>query len=268
MLTAGSGSQSESASQVVAKREAAREGLFHACRSSDVEALAEYNMDGIDLDLVDPFFGISGLWCAAQAGHPEPIKFLLERLASVTTTDSETKSRPLHMAALSGNAEATQLLLSAAPLSDSAILNGAGQTALFLACQAGTDLDTVRVLAKAAQKARKADKSAPSIFEIRDRKTNFTPMEVAANKTDYEVCNILVSFGADPEVSPHIWQGLQAHTRLLPFQKQRILARAEKVNTTQPPITAPEGAEVEGEAPPPEDKKDAKKGKKGKKGKK
>ena len=227
-------------------------------------------MDGIDLDLVDPFLGISGLWCAAQAGQPKPVKFLLERLASVTTTDSETKSRPLHMAALSGNAETTQLLLSAAPLSDSALLNGAGQTALFLASQAGTDLDTVRVLAKAAQRARKADKAVPSVFEIRDRKTNFTPMEVAANRTDYEVCSILVSHGADPGVSPHIWQGLQAHARLLPFQKQRIVARAEEINAMQPPIAGPEAAEGEGEgggedeAPPP----DAKKGKKGKKGKK
>ncbi|XP_029285845.1 cyclin-dependent kinase 4 inhibitor C isoform X1 [Cottoperca gobio] len=104
-----------------------------------VEALLEA---GADTSVRDPVLNLTVMHDAARAGYIDSVRMLMDHGADINLTD-DVGNLPLHLAAMEGNLEATQLLIerTANPQTP----NGQGHTAGQLAHQHGR-VDTAKYI--------------------------------------------------------------------------------------------------------------------------
>ncbi|MBR4309711.1 MAG: ankyrin repeat domain-containing protein, partial [Akkermansia sp.] len=124
--------------------------LYHAASKGRAGCVAALLQGGADPNIAEFDFGMTPLQVAIATGHTECVLLLLEGGATVQRRDAAGKS-PLYDAVDEGNAEATRLLLEAAPhmpqeMRDEALFNSAeeGKTeCLRLLVQHGCSLHAV-----------------------------------------------------------------------------------------------------------------------------
>ena len=205
---------------VVSKEQANSSLLFHAAEEgnlSEVQRLLELDNSEIDLNITDED-GRTPLYFAAQNGHIEVVKALLEKSANVDARRN-TGSTPLFIAAQNGHIEVVKILLenkanvdasrkdSATPLCIAAhqghtevvkvlLQKGAnvdarrntGETPLYFAAQKGHIAVVTALLEKSAN------------VDAR-RNTGETPLYVAAQNGHTEVVIALLSYNANVDAS-------------------------------------------------------------------
>lgn len=123
--------------------------------------------------------GISPLFGAAQYGHLDACKLLLQHGADPNQADAETGTTALTVAAAEGHVEVCRLLVKS-PVVNHAMHNGAS---LFVAAQEG-HADVCRVLI--------ADGEADVNFS---REDGATPLLIATHEGHIDACRVLVEEG-------------------------------------------------------------------------
>ena len=86
------------------------DGLWHAARTGDLEAMKRYIAEGADVNESDENLNISPLAWSASHGQTEAARLLIENGADVNLKDDDG-STPLHGAAVFGRADVAKLLV-------------------------------------------------------------------------------------------------------------------------------------------------------------
>ncbi|BBB15598.1 ankyrin repeat protein [Candidatus Rickettsiella viridis] len=137
--------------------------------------------------------GVTWLFRAAETGHTETIKLLLENGADINVV-TDNKRTPLYVAAENGHADTVQFLLGKkrADANAYAYVNAktkAGSTALHAAAEGGYTV-IVELLLKEKADAKAADKYG------------FTPLHFAVDSGGYPaIAELLLAAGADPDAN-------------------------------------------------------------------
>lgn len=140
-----------------------------------------------DGDLEEMRPGTTAITTAAQRDQTEYVKLLLENGASVNTTNPWNNDTPLMYAARNGNVELVNFLINRG--ANIHTTNSKGENALICAItdprkDGYSNLIVVKRLLEAGVSANSADKDWPALCH-------------AADKNNYEVCKLLLAYGAD-----------------------------------------------------------------------
>jgi ankyrin repeat protein len=159
--------------------------LHYACRAGHLDVMKalldnKANIEAPGSDRKTP------LICAAEAGMPQAVEFLLKRKASSRSTD-DTGMTALHWAAYNGHLETVRILSEKKKvLLD--MVNKSGRTALHLAVMQ-SKFDVVDLLQR---KGMSLDKRCH---------TGLTALHYACMADSFEIANLLLLSGADMEAA-------------------------------------------------------------------
>ena len=93
-----------------ARADESKERMWPACRAGDLAAVKQLLADGIDVN-ASTEYGATGLSYAADKGHVELVRFLLDKGANPNTQDTFYKSSPLTWATMNEHWEVIVLLV-------------------------------------------------------------------------------------------------------------------------------------------------------------
>ncbi|XP_023020121.2 ankyrin repeat domain 61 water witch [Leptinotarsa decemlineata] len=162
------------------------ESVLHcAVRANAIACVRLFTQEGADVGQVEDT-GVSPVHLAADLGHPQCLKILLEsKTFNVNTRTKEKEQTPLHLAAESGYVDCIEILLD--HRADANLSNHRDQTPLHLAARAQA-FDCVELL------LRKGNANA-NIGDCDQR----TPLHAAVGKAarSYDIIDILLNYGAD-----------------------------------------------------------------------
>ena len=155
----------------------------------------DYNLDGLEEK-------ISPLHAAAEYGHTEIVKILLEHGANVNAVllEEVIHNTPLHKAAQYGHLEIMKLLLE-----NGADINAniEGYTPLFFAAMHGTSMEVIEYLLKCGANPNLTDDSGNTLLHQICELHSFKRKNLKANEEDnfetpkLDFIPILIAFGAD-----------------------------------------------------------------------
>ncbi len=184
---------------------------------------------GADVRVPVPETG-SVLSAAARTGNPEVIKLLLAAGADVNFADKYSGQTALMWAGAEGHVEAVKALLAGGAKVDQEAHDK--KTALFFAVRKG-DLDSVRTLiaAGANVNARTEPVDMPNceICKIYPTGTKFSPfgdsmLVIAILNENFEVADLLLNKGADPNMAGTHWSPLHALIRIRNYEETQFPA--------------------------------------------
>lgn len=162
------------------------ESVLHcAVRANAIACVRLFTQEGADL-CAGEISGLSPIHLAADLGHPQCLKILLEpKRFNVNTRSPEKEQTPLHLAAESGYVECVEILLENG--ADANLRNHRAQSPLHLAARTQA-FDCVELL------LRKGNAN-PNMGDSDKR----TPLHAAVGKAarSYDIIEILISYGAD-----------------------------------------------------------------------
>ena len=142
----------------------------------------------ISLIIVIPSFGMEKeLWDAMLKHNPKTVAQLLEKVADVNAIVTYYDRRPLHIAAIVGDAGTVRMLLKKGALVD--IQDQERNTALHLAVKEG-HAEVVRTLIEAGATADSIDKGVSPVF--RDARPAQTPLETAILAEHRDIAFMLI----------------------------------------------------------------------------
>jgi len=147
--------------------------------------------------------GVTSLWIAAQKGHLEVVKLLLERGALIEAKNSKNIT-PLLVAAEEGRFEVVKLLLEKGALIEAKNSNKA--TPLWMAAQNGHLEIVALLLEKGAAVDARTDDSVTMVYDRANgtvstkRNYGVTPLWMAAQNGHIKVVASLLKNGANPNV--------------------------------------------------------------------
>jgi hypothetical protein len=160
-----------------------------------LHAAARYGLRNLVISMTDPHgdfcmnpdikdgTGRTPLSLAAEGGHMEIVRILLQRDANVDERDSQFGFTPLHHAVVHGRVDVVEFLLD-----HGAALSGARIPPLTLAAAKGEQTVVRLLLEKGAD---------PNSM---DRRSGQTALHLAASRGYAIVCSCLLSHGADPNL--------------------------------------------------------------------
>ena len=155
------------------------EELWNAARDGDTARVAKALDQGADVNAGNRYKA-TALFFAADRGHVDVIRLLLDRGADIKAQDTFYRFRPLAMAAMNGHVDAAILLLQrGSPGAMDALMAGIQRKSLPLveAALAATDLTAANV--RAAMPAAKRDGSSDIVAALEKKAATF-PADVAA----------------------------------------------------------------------------------------
>ncbi|XP_071368602.1 serine/threonine-protein phosphatase 6 regulatory ankyrin repeat subunit A, partial [Centroberyx affinis] len=122
---------------------------LHCAVMNDNEGVAEMLIDSLGAAIVNTTDskGRTSLHAAAFSDHVECVSLLLAHGAQANTVDTHTHSTPLMMAALNGQTNAVEVLVSSAK-ADLTLQDNHRNTALHLACSKGHETSALLILEK------------------------------------------------------------------------------------------------------------------------
>lgn len=203
--------------------------LAVAAAGGNAEITAALLKAGADVRASVPEMG-NVLMAASRTGNPEVIKLLLAAGADVNSTEKRSGQTPLMWAASEGHLEAVKALLTGG-----AKVRAEAQdkrTALFFSVRRG-DLDVVKALidAGADVNARTAPEKMPNCDNCKKfpEGTMYHPlgdsmMVVAIMNANYEVADLLLNKGADPNASGTHWTPLHVLIRIRNYEEAQYPA--------------------------------------------
>ena len=172
----------------------------------------------------------SVLITAARTGNPEVIKLLLAAGADVNFADSYSGQTALMWAAAQGHSDAVKALLAGGAKVDAQAHDK--KTALFFAVRRG-DIDSVKALiaAGADVNARIEPVDMPNceICKQYPAGTKFSPfgdsmLVIAVLNANFEVGDVLLNHGADPNAAGTHWSPLHALIRIRNYEETQFPA--------------------------------------------
>nr|QLH02045.1 pyrexia [Agasicles hygrophila] len=163
-----------------------RESVLHcAVRANAIACVKLFTEEGADVAQGENT-GVTPIHLAADLGHPQCLRILLEHKSIFVNTPTKDKEQtPLHLAAESGYVECIEILLDNG--ADANVRNYRAQSPLHLAARAQA-YDCVEMLLRKAN----AD---PKMYDCDKR----TPLHCAVGKAarSYDIIEILISYEAD-----------------------------------------------------------------------
>ena len=111
--------------------------LIWAANSGHVDIVKLLLDKGADVNEKEVNTGITALWIASQNGHADVVKLLLDKGADINVKRIDTETTALWMASQNGHTEVVKLLLDKSPEIDLEKPNTDGVTALWIASQDG-----------------------------------------------------------------------------------------------------------------------------------
>jgi ankyrin repeat protein len=201
--------------------------LVLAATTGNVAITGELIKAGADVRVNVPETG-SVLTAAARSGNPEVIKQLLAAGADVNFAERRTGQTPLMWAAAEGHAEAVKVLIAAGAKVGTEAHDK--KTALFFAVRQG-EISTVNALlaAGADVNARTAPEMLPNceICKLYPAGTLYSPfgdsmLVVAILNAHYELADLLLNKGADPNAAGTHWAPLHALIRTRNYEETQF----------------------------------------------
>lgn len=163
------------------------EGFFESARTGNVEILKRELDNGAQIDLSEPKSTLTALHFAAQEGHLDAVRLLLERGANINSKNFRS-STPLMLASRAGHLEIVRLLVEKG--ADLEIVDGRDETALFLAAESG-HVEVVKLLVAHGAK-----------LNVRNISKQ-TPLFQAVFGDHDEVATVLIEAGADVKLKDY-----------------------------------------------------------------
>jgi ankyrin repeat protein len=167
---------------------------------------------------------------AARTGNPDVVKLLLAAGADANYTELRSGQTPLMWAASEGHADAVKLLLAAGAKADAKALDQ--KTALFFAVRRGSIDVTQELLAAGADvNGRTAPEKMPNCDNCKKfpEGTMFHPLGdsmlvVAVMNAHYELADLLLNKGADPNGAGTHWPALHVLIRVRNYEEAQYPA--------------------------------------------
>lgn len=221
--------------EVERRQTGANAQFFDACAKGDVAAIRRLLADNADLvratNAAAPHRGWTGLHSAAQHGHLNVVRLLLERGADPNAREAGDHTYPLHWAAAHRHTEIVRALLDAggdahgtgddheldaigwatffhkpgeepgdSPQVAKLLVERGARHHIFSAMSVG-DLNLIRLLVR----------QDPKVLERRMSRfeQGLTPVHFAINRNRYDILDLLIELGADLEA-----KDLNGHTPL------------------------------------------------------
>jgi ankyrin repeat protein len=218
-----------SGANVNAKNRYGTTPLVLAATTGDASVVAALLKAGADVRVSVPETG-SVLMTAARTGSPEVIKLLLAAGANVNFADSYSGQTALMWAAAEGHSEAINALLAGGAKVDAQAHDK--KTALFFAVRKG-DMDSVQALiaAGADVNARTAPEELPNceICKQYPTGTKYSPfgdsmLVIAILNANFDVADLLLNKGADPNAAGTHWSPLHALIRIRDYEETQFPA--------------------------------------------
>jgi ankyrin repeat protein len=203
--------------------------LMLAASAGNAEITAALLKAGADVRASVPEMG-NVLMAAARSGNPEVIKLLLAAGADVNFREQRSGQTPLMWAASEGHLEAVRALLAGGAKVGAEALDK--RTALFFSVRRG-DLDVVKVLldSGADVNARTAPEKMPNCENCKKypEGTMYHPsgdsmLVVATMNANFEVADVLLNRGADPNASGTHWTALHVLIRIRNYEEAQYPA--------------------------------------------
>jgi ankyrin repeat protein len=203
--------------------------LVLAATTGDASVVAALLKAGADFRVSVPETG-SVLNTAARTGNPEVIKLLLAAGADVNFADKYSGQTALMWAGAEGHAEAVKALLAGGAKVDQQAHDK--KTALFFAVRKG-DIDSVQTLiaAGANVNARTEPVELPNceICKIYPTGTKFSlngdsMLVIAVLNENFDVADLLLNKGADPNMAGTHWSPLHALIRIRNYEETQFPA--------------------------------------------
>lgn len=155
--------------------------------------------------------GMTALALAAYKGHESVAKILIENGADIDIVN-KNQATPLLQAAYASHTEIVRMLVANG--ADTNAMGASGHTALMYAAREG-DLVSTKLLVEAGAN-----------INFLHEKTKFAPLDFAAYNNHNEICEYLISVGANTNYVDNIKEGLYAAA-----VKAKLLAKqCEKTN--------------------------------------
>jgi uncharacterized protein len=203
--------------------------LVLAATTGDASVTAALLKAGADVRVSVPETG-SVLMTAARTGNPEVIKLLLAAGADVNFAERYSGQTALMWAAAEGHPAAVNALLAGGAKVDAQAQDK--KTALFFAVRKG-DIDSVQALiaAGAGVNARTEPVEMPNceICKQYPTGTKFSPfgdsmLVVAIMNANFDVADMLLNKGADPNAAGTHWSPLHALIRIRNYEETQFPA--------------------------------------------
>ncbi len=184
---------------------------------------------GADFRVTVPDTG-SVLVTAARTGNPEVVKLLLTAGADVNFADSYSGQTALMSAAAEGHSDAVQALLAGGAKPDAQAHDK--KTALFFAVRRG-DINSVSALiaAGADVNARTEPVEVPNceLCKHHPLGTKYSPfgdsmLVIAILNANFDVADLLLNHGADPNATGTHWSALHALVRTRNYEETQFPA--------------------------------------------
>jgi uncharacterized protein len=214
---------------VNAKNRYGSTALVLAATNGNASVTAELLKAGADVRVMVPETG-SVLMAAARTGNPEVIKLLLAAGADVNFAESRSGQTPLMWAAAEGHIDAVKVLLAGGAKTGTKAHDE--KTALFFAVRRG-EISVVNALldAGADVNARLAPIPLPVCdnCKIHPPGTMFSPsgdsmLVIAIMNAHFEVADLLLNKGADPNAEGTHWSPLHALIRVRNYEEAQYPA--------------------------------------------
>lgn len=202
--------------------------LLDAARRGDAEVVASRLGAGVDVDGPDGD-GMTALHWAAERGHVDVVRRLLEAGAGISSATRIGAYTPLHLAARRGSAPIVRQLLAHGADPDATTTNS-GVTALHLAAGAVGGEAAVRALLEAGADPDALEASAGQ-----------TPLMFASSRERAASVRALLEAGADPSIRTREVDVLQ---QLVADRDATTLLR-RRVRELSPPDAKPSASELQ-----------------------
>lgn len=200
-----------------------------AATNGNASITAELLKAGADVQVRVPETG-SVLMAAARTGNPEVIKLLLAAGADVNFAESGSGQTPLMWAAAEGHPEAVQALLAGGAKAGAEARDK--KTALFFAVRRGEISVVDALLAAGADvNTRTAPQPLPTCDNCRIFRTGtmYSPfgdsmLVIAIMNAHFEVADLLLRKGADPNAAGTHWSPLHVLIRIRNYEEAQYPA--------------------------------------------